>query len=73
MGAFDGLHVEVESSCIRVRAYGGIARVCEGTRLTVAETSDIVFVAAEVLFFGRLKLKGAELLIDDLRRISMVP
>jgi hypothetical protein len=34
-----------------VGADGGIAGVCEGAGLSVAETSDVVFIAAEVLLF----------------------
>jgi hypothetical protein len=59
----------------------GIAGVCEGAGLSVAETGNIVFVAAEVLLFcGSAKVrvaivcgfeelldfKGAELLVDHL-------
>lgn len=48
--AFDSLHVEVEGTCVGVRADGGIATVGEGAGLAVTEAGDIVFVAAEVLF-----------------------
>jgi hypothetical protein len=49
--AFDRLHVEVDSACGGVFADRGIAGVCEGARLSVAETGDVVFVPAEVLLF----------------------
>lgn len=34
--------------------------------MPIAETGDIVFVAAEVLLFCSLELERAELLVDDL-------
>ena len=52
MCALDGLHIEVERSGPGVGAHGGIARICEGAGLTVAEAGDIVFVSAEVLLLG---------------------
>lgn len=51
MRSLDGLHVEVESSCVWVRTNSGISRVRKGTTLTIAETGDVVFIATEVLFF----------------------
>lgn len=52
MRALDGLHVEVQSAGLGVGPDGGIARVCEGAGLAVAEAGDVVLVAAEVLLFG---------------------
>ena len=51
MGALDGLDVEVEDACFGVGAHGCVARVGQRTRLTVAKTSDVMFVAAKGLFF----------------------
>lgn len=48
----DGLHVEVDGARFGIAADGGIAGVGEGAGLAVAEASDVVFVAAEVLLFG---------------------
>lgn len=53
MLAFDGLHVEVDGAGFGIAANGGIAGVGEGAGLAVAEAGDVVFVAAEVLLFGR--------------------
>lgn len=50
--ALDGFHVEVDGAGFRVAADGGIAGVGEGAGLAVAESGDVVFVAAEVLLFG---------------------
>lgn len=52
MRALDGLHVEVEGTGFGVCTDGGVSGVCERAGLAVAETSDIVFVATEVLLFG---------------------
>ena len=52
VGALDDFHVEVEDASRWVGADGGIAGVGERAGLTVAEAGDIVFVAAEGLFFG---------------------
>ena len=49
---FDGFHVEVYCAGFGVAADGGIAGVGEGAGLAVAETGDVVFIAAEVLLFG---------------------
>ena len=51
MRTLDGLHVQVEGPRARVCADGGIARVGKRTGLSIAETGDIVFVAAEGLLF----------------------
>ena len=51
MRTLNRLHVEVEGAGSWVCADGGIAGVCEGAGLSVAETGDIVFVATEVLLF----------------------
>ena len=48
----DGLHVEVDGTSLGIAADGGIAGVGEGAGLAVAEASNIVFIAAEVLLFG---------------------
>lgn len=52
MCALDGFHVEVEGAGFGVGADGGITGVGEGAGLAVAEASDIVLVAAEVLLLG---------------------
>ena len=49
----DGFHVEVDGAGFGIAADGGIAGVGEWAGLAVAEASDVVFVAAEVLLFGR--------------------
>lgn len=49
MCAFNGFHIEVEDASFGGGADSGIAGVCERTGLAIAETSDIVFVAAECL------------------------
>jgi len=64
--ALDGLHVEVEGTGFGVCTDGGISGVCERAGLAVAETSDIVFVATEVLLFGSFELERAELLVNNL-------
>lgn len=48
----DGFHVEVDGAGFGIAADGGIAGVGEGAGLAVAETSDVVLIAAEVLLFG---------------------
>ena len=48
----DGLHVEVDGPRFGIAADGRIAGVGEGAGLAVAETCDVVFVAAEVLLLG---------------------
>ena len=53
MLAFDGLHVEVDGAGFGVAADGGIAGVGQGAGLAVTQAGDIVFVAAEILLFGR--------------------
>ena len=73
MCSLDGLDVEVESLICGVGSDCGISGVGEGTALAIAETGDIVFVAAEGRFAGllvsvvagQLKFEGAELLVDD--------
>lgn len=58
----------------RVCAHGGIAAVGQRARLAVAETGDVVLVAAEGGFggflmlgvvAGELEFEGAELVVDD--------
>ncbi len=49
--AFDGLHVEVDGAGFGIAADGGVAGVGEGAGLTVTESGDVVFGAAEVLLF----------------------
>ena len=51
MCAFDGFHVEVEGTGVGILTDCGVAGVCEGAGLAVTETGDVVFIAAEVLFF----------------------
>ena len=50
--ALDGLHVEVEGAGGGIGADCGVAGIGEGAGLTVAEASDVVLIAAEVLVFG---------------------
>ena len=58
MRAFDRLHVEVNGACGGVFADRGIAGVCEGAGLSIAETGNVVFVPAEVLLFcGSRKIR----------------
>ena len=52
MCALDGLHVEVEGSGVWVGADGGITRIGEWAGLPVAEASDVVLIATEVLLLG---------------------
>ena len=52
MGALDGFQVEVENPSCWVGPHGGIAGVGERAGLAIAEASDIVGVAAEVLLFS---------------------
>ena len=58
MCALDGFHVEVEGAGFGGGADGGIAGVCEGAGLAVAEAGDVVLVAAEVLLFGGSEGRG---------------
>lgn len=53
MLSLDGFHVEVDGAGVGIAADGGIAGVGEGAGLAVAEAGDVIFVAAEVLLFGR--------------------
>lgn len=49
MSSLDGLHVEVEDvGLLGVGADRGISAVCKRAGLPVAETADIVLVAAKV-------------------------
>ena len=48
----DGFHVEVDGTSFGIATHGGIAGVGERAGLAVAEASNIVFIAAEVLLFG---------------------
>jgi hypothetical protein len=50
--ALDRLHVEVDGACGFVLADRGVAGVGQGAGLSVTETGDIVFIAAESLLFG---------------------
>ena len=59
MCALDGLHVEIEGSGVWIGADGGIAGVGEGAGLPVAEASDVVLIATEVLLLG-----GPDTLLD---------
>lgn len=65
MCSLNGLHVEVDGA-VGGAADGGISAVGEGAGLPVAETCNIVLVAAEVLVLSCFELEGAELLVDDL-------
>lgn len=51
MCTLNRLHVEVDGAGGLMFADRGIAGVCEGARLSVAEAGDVVFVATEVLLF----------------------
>jgi hypothetical protein len=50
--ALDRLHIEVESSSVRIGSYGCISRVCKRAGLSVAKTRDIVLIATKVLLFS---------------------
>ena len=52
MGSLDCLEVEVEGASLGIRANCSVTRICERTRLTVAESSDVIFVATEGLSLG---------------------
>lgn len=56
MCSLDCFHVEVEGAGNWVSADGGIARICKGTGLPVAEAGDVVFISAEVLALGGSRL-----------------
>ena len=59
--------LDVQEAVAVVFVDGGILRVCKGARLAVAQARDIVLIAAEVLcIIVELRLKRAELLVDDL-------
>lgn len=49
MRSLNRLHVKVEGAGARMSADCGVSRICKWTRLSIAETSNIVFVAAEIL------------------------
>ena len=51
MCTLDRLHVEVDGAGGFVFADCGIAGVCQGAGLSIAETGDVIFVAAEVFLF----------------------
>ena len=77
MRPLDRLHVEVEDAIFG--ANGGVTRVGEGARRAIAESGDVVFVAAEVLTFGspertlgkkRSSRKGIDLL--ELKRTELL-
>lgn len=51
VSAFDCLGVEVHGAGFRVGTHGCVAGVGEGAGLAVAETANVVFISAEVLFF----------------------
>jgi len=53
MCTLDRFYVEVEGTSGGVGADGGISRICEWTRLSVAKSSDVKLVSAEVLVFAR--------------------
>lgn len=48
----DGLHAQVKNASIWMGANGGVTGIGERARLTIAKTSDIVFIAAEILILG---------------------
>ena len=47
----NGLHVQVDGAGFGIAADGGIAGIGERAGLAVAEASDVVLIAAEVLLF----------------------
>ena len=58
MCTLNRLHVEVDGAGGLMFADRGIAGVCEGARLSIAETGNVVFVPAEVLLFcGSRKIR----------------
>ena len=48
----DGFHVEVDGTSFGIAADGSVAGVGKWAGLAVAEASNIIFIAAEVLLFG---------------------
>lgn len=52
MGSFDRLHVQVHDAGLRIRPHGSVPGVGQRAGLPIAETADIVFIAAEVLAFS---------------------
>lgn len=52
MRALNDFHVKVQRASVRVGADRSISAIGEGAALTIAESGDIVFVAAKVLLLG---------------------
>lgn len=52
MRALNDFHVKVQRASVRVRADRSISTISEGAALTIAESGDIVFIAAKVLLLG---------------------
>lgn len=52
MRALDDFHVKVQCASIRVGADRSISTIGEGTALTIAESGDIMFIAAKILLLG---------------------
>lgn len=59
MCALDRLHVKVKNAGVGVSSHCGVARVGERAGLSVAETSDVVFIAAEVLLLSGSEVVSA--------------
>lgn len=52
MGSLDRLHVQVHGARLRVRPHRSVPGVGQRAGLPIAESADVVFIAAEVLAFG---------------------
>lgn len=63
--AFGLFDVQIQPAILGVRPDGGIARLCEGAGLAVAEAGDVVLVAAEGGVLCGFELEGAELLREE--------
>lgn len=52
MRALDDFHVQIQRAGVRVGTDRSISTIGERAALTVAESSDIVFIAAKILLLG---------------------
>lgn len=52
MRALDDFHIKIQCACVRIRANCSISTIGERAALTIAESGDIVFIAAKVLLLG---------------------
>lgn len=57
MGSLDGLHVQVHDARFGIASHRRIPRVGEWAGLAVAQTADVIFIAAEILVFCRSREK----------------